>query len=60
MARKEVVKGVTDFRVDIVDNGFVIEFSGEDAEGDWASAKRIISDMQELIRVITKINDEMT
>lgn len=60
MAKKEVVSGVESFSVDLADNGFIVSYNGEDSEGDWASAKRIVGDMQELVRVITKINDEMT
>lgn len=60
MAKKEVVKGVTDFRVEIADNGFVLEFSGEDANGDWANAKRIVGDPNALVQAIMKIVQEMT
>jgi hypothetical protein len=60
MAKKEVVKGVTDFRVEIADNGFVLEFSGEDVNGDWANAKRIVGDPNALAQAIMKIVQEMT
>lgn len=58
--KKEVVAGVTDFRVEIADNGFVIEFSGEDSNGDWANAKRIVGDPNALTQTIMKIVQEMT
>ena len=58
--KKEVVKGVTDFRVEIADNGFVIEFSGEDVNGDWANAKRIVGDPNALTQTIMKIVQDMT
>ena len=60
MAKKEVVKGVTDFRVDIADNGFVLEFGGQDVDGDWANAKRIVGDPNALAQAIMKIVQEMT
>ena len=60
MPKKEVVKGVDSFNVEFADNGFIVSYNGEDDDGDWANAKRIVGDMQELVRVITKINDEMT
>lgn len=59
MAKKEVVKGVTDFRVAIADNGFVLEFSGQDVDGDWANAKRIVGDPNALVQAIMKIVQEM-
>ena len=59
MAKKEVVKGVTDFRVEIADNGFVLEFSGEDINGDWANAKRIVGDPNALVQAIMKIVQEL-
>ena len=60
MAKKEVVKGVTDFRVEIADNGFVLEYSGEDVNGDWANAKRIVGDPNALAQAIMKIVNEMS
>lgn len=60
MAKKEVVSGVTDFRVEIADNGFVLEFSGQDVDGDWANAKRIVGDPNALVQAIMKIVQEMT
>lgn len=55
MPNKEVTKEVTDFRVDIADNGFVIEFSGYDKDGDYASNKRVVMSVQELHQAIDKI-----
>jgi len=60
MAKKEVVKGVTDFNVEIADNGFVISYSGEDINGDWANAKRIVGDHNALTQAIIKIVQDMT
>ena len=59
MAKKEVVKGVTDFNVEIADNGFVLSYSGEAANGDWASAKRVVTDSNSLTQAILKIVQEM-
>ena len=60
MAKKEVVKGVTDFRVEIADNGFVLEYSGEDVNGDWANAKRVVANASDLGQAIMKIVNEMS
>ena len=60
MAKKEVVKGVTDFRVEIADNGFVLEYSGEDVNGDWANAKRVVANANDLGQAIMKIVNEMS
>jgi predicted metal-dependent phosphotriesterase family hydrolase len=55
MPNKEVTKEVTDFRVEIADNGFVVEFSGYDKDGDYASNKRVVMSPQELHAAIDKI-----
>ena len=60
MAEKEVVSGVTDFRVEIAGKVFVLEFSGHDVDGNWANAKRIVGDPNALVQAIMKIVQEMT
>ena len=60
MAEKEVVSGVTDFRVEIADKVFVLEFSGHDVDGNWANAKLIVVDHIELTQAIMKIVNEMS
>ena len=50
--KKQVVKNVTDFNVSIYDNGFTLNYNGNDSEGDWAEAKVIVSDIDKLSELI--------
>ena len=50
--KKQVVKNVTDFNVAIFDNGFTLNYNGNDSEGDWAEAKVIVSDIDKLCELI--------
>ena len=44
---------VTDsFTINMYDNGFMLEISGRDDSGDWATAKILCKDMDELIALI--------
>ena len=59
MAKKEVVKGVSEFNVEMADNGFIVRYSGQDMDDDWAGAKRIVADMNGLMGVIQKLVQDM-
>lgn len=57
MAKKknEVVNGVTDFSVSLADNGFIVEYSGHDEDDNWASSKKLMLSVDELIAEIKDI-----
>jgi hypothetical protein len=59
MAKKEVVKDVSEFTVEMADNGFIVRYNGRDMDDDWADAKRIVPDMNGLIGVIQKLVQDM-
>lgn len=59
MAKKEVVKDVSEFTVEMADNGFIVRYSGHDMDGCWADAKRIVADMNGLMGVIQKLVQDM-
>ena len=59
MAKKEVVKDVSEFNVEMADNGFIVRYNGRDMDGDWAYAKRIVPDMNGLMGVIQKLVQDM-
>jgi hypothetical protein len=40
------------FSINMYDNGFMLEISGRDDNGDWATAKILCKDMDELIGLI--------
>jgi hypothetical protein len=50
--KKQVVKNVSDFSVSVFDNGFTLQYSGNDADGDWADTKVIVSDIDKLCELI--------
>lgn len=53
--KKQVVKDVSDVHVSIYDNGFTLQYSGNTADGDWADAKIIVSDIDKLCDLIRGI-----
>ena len=53
MKLDEKMEKVNDnFTVYMYDNGFMLEISGRDDSGDWATAKILCKDMDELIALI--------
>ena len=59
MAKKPVVKAVETFDVEIVSNGFVLNYSGKNEEDDWAQTKEIVSSLEQLHARIDKIVETM-
>ena len=47
--KREIVSGVTDFSVSFADNGFVVDYSGQDDEENWQSAKIVVTSMDEML-----------
>ena len=53
MNLNEKIARVNDnFTVYMYDNGFMLEISGRDSNGDWATAKILCKDIDELISLI--------
>ena len=48
----KLVKVNDNFSINMYDNGFMLEISGRDDNGDWATAKILCKDMEELISLI--------
>lgn len=40
------------FTVNMYDNGYMLEISGEDADGEWKSAKILVSDVDSLVELV--------
>jgi hypothetical protein len=55
MAKKEIIKDVSDFNVEIADNGYVLNYSGNNSEGDWKNTKIVVTTIDELISEIKRI-----
>jgi hypothetical protein len=58
MKLNEKLEKVNDnFSVYMYDNGFMLEISGRDSGGDWATAKVLCKNMDELIGLIKEAAD---
>lgn len=50
-----VVKEVNDFTVEKFDNGFTVRYSGRCDDDEWGEAKIIVSDVDELCKLVKEI-----
>ena len=50
------IKGVENFTVTMCDNGYMIELSGNNEEGNWTNKKIVVKSLDELIEQIQVIN----
>lgn len=56
MAKKaKITKEVSDFNVEIADNGFVLNYSGKTEDDDWVNSKVVITSVDDLVKTITDI-----
>ena len=53
----KLVKADSNFSINVYDNGFLIEVSGRDADDEWATAKIIVSTVDELITLVREAAD---
>jgi len=60
MGKKEVTTGVTSVEIEFADNGYVVNYRGEDSDGDWAEAKLICKDLAEVGQLMQKLKTEMS
>jgi len=56
----KIVKEVTSVTIEFAANGFVVDYSGRDAEGDWTSTKQIFNSFSDLAHHLQFINDELS
>lgn len=52
---KNIVKGVESVSVNILDNGYTLEFTGYNSTGDWVTSKVIVGSVDELCNHIKEI-----
>ena len=45
------------FTVNMYDNGFMVEIGGRDKKEDWATAKILVSNLEELTALIKEITE---
>ena len=45
------------FTVNIYDNGYMLEIGGKDNEGEWATAKLMVSTVEELMALVKEATE---
>lgn len=43
------------FTVNMYDNGYMVEVGGRDSDNDWANAKILCKNLEEVIAIVTEI-----
>lgn len=51
----EVVSGVDSISVSFADNGYVVEYSGQDENDDWANAKLVVTSIDEVVDIFKDV-----
>lgn len=46
---KVITKDVSSFNVDFADNGYIINYSGQDDDDNWSNTKKVVLSLEELI-----------
>jgi hypothetical protein len=49
---KAIVNGVDSFSVSILDNGYTLEYTGNNSDNDWVTNKVIVGDVEKLCELI--------
>jgi hypothetical protein len=44
------------FTINMYDNGFMIEVSGRDSDGEWKTAKVLCQDLEQVIEIVTEVS----
>ena len=45
------------FTVNMYDNGYMVEVGGRDSDNDWANAKILCKNLEEVIAIVTEISN---
>jgi hypothetical protein len=54
-SKNEIVSGVTDISISFADNGFVVEYSGQDDQEDWQSAKLVLTSLDAVLETVKDV-----
>ena len=44
------------FTINMYDNGFMVEVSGRDDDNDWATAKIMCQNLEQVVAVVTEVS----
>lgn len=56
MVKNKLSKVSDSYTINRYDNGFMVEVSGRDSEGDWKTSKVLCNTEEDLLTVIKQIN----
>ena len=56
MAKKEIVKSVESFSVSLLDNGYTLQYSGEDENDEYHNRNMVLTSLEDLINQIKIID----
>jgi hypothetical protein len=45
------------FTINMYDNGFMVEVSGRDSDGEWKTAKVLCQNLEQVIAIVTEVSD---
>ena len=45
------------FTINMYDNGFMVEVSGRDNDGEWKSAKILCQNLEQVVAIVTEVFD---
>ena len=57
MTDKTIVKGVDRVSIEFAENGFIIDYTGDTADGDYHTTKVICNSFDDMVDVLTKANN---
>jgi hypothetical protein len=44
------------FTINMYDNGFMVEVSGRDDDGEWKTAKVLCQDLEQVVAIVTEVS----
>jgi hypothetical protein len=44
------------FTINMYDNGFMVEVSGRNSDGDWATAKVLCQNLEQVVSIVTEVS----
>lgn len=51
----KLTKVCDSFTINMYDNGFMVEVSGRDDDGEWTTAKILCQELEQVIAVVTEV-----
>jgi hypothetical protein len=52
----KLVKVSDSFTINMYDNGFMVDISGKDLDGEWSSAKILCQNLEQVIAIVSEVS----